>query len=71
MIIYTTIIYYYIERYFNDHLQGTIMSVCLMEDGTLLSASGNEIKAWDTYNDFSFGKARQVYEHNRSPNVIS
>ena len=40
--------------------QGPVSSLCLLEDGTLLSGGGNEIKAWDTNSNFRSVKSRQV-----------
>ncbi|XP_053379131.1 uncharacterized protein LOC123526739 isoform X2 [Mercenaria mercenaria] len=39
---------------------GSVMSLCLIEDGTLLSAAENEIKAWDTYYNFRAVKRRPI-----------
>lgn len=38
----------------------SIMSICLMEDGTLLTGSKHEIKAWDTNSNFKAVKTRQI-----------
>lgn len=40
--------------------KGTIMSLCLLDDGMLLSTSGNEIKTWDTNMDYRLGKSGQI-----------
>lgn len=34
--------------------------MCLLEDGTLITVSGNEIRAWDSNSNFVDVKTRQV-----------
>ncbi|KAL4221535.1 Echinoderm microtubule-associated protein-like 1 [Mactra antiquata] len=43
----------------NAH-NGTIMAMCLLDDGTLLTTSGSEIKAWDTESNFRPVKTRTI-----------
>ena len=50
--------YHFLRRLLS--LQCPISSLCMLEDGTLLSGAGNEIKAWDTNSNFRAVKARQV-----------
>ncbi|XP_052268743.1 echinoderm microtubule-associated protein-like CG42247 [Dreissena polymorpha] len=47
-------------RYAIQGHQGPISAVCVLEDGTLLSSSGSEIKAWDTNANFRSVKTRQI-----------
>ncbi|XP_052761033.1 echinoderm microtubule-associated protein-like CG42247 isoform X2 [Mya arenaria] len=47
-------------RYAIQAHQGSVASVCLLEDGTLFSASGSEVKAWDTNSNFRAVKTRQI-----------
>lgn len=39
-----------------------VLSLCMLEDGTLLSGGGTEIKAWDTMNYFKRVKERTIPE---------
>lgn len=37
-----------------------ITSLCILEDGTLISGGGSELKAWDTNSNFRAVKSRQI-----------
>ena len=41
-------------------VQKPVLSLCMLEDGTLLSGGGAEIKAWDSMNYFKRVKERTV-----------
>ena len=41
-------------------LQKTVFTLCVLEDGTMLSGGGSEIRAWDTFNRYSPVKHRMV-----------
>ena len=47
-------------------LQKSVFSLCMLEDGTLLSGGGNEIKAWDTMSAFKSVKERTVGTPNKT-----
>jgi len=41
-------------------MQKPVLALCMLDDGTLLSGGGAEIKAWDSMNCFKRVKERSV-----------
>ena len=48
-------------------MQKPVLALCMLDDGTLLSGGGAEIKAWDSMNCFKRVKERSV----RAPSRLS
>ncbi|KAK3594964.1 hypothetical protein CHS0354_019886 [Potamilus streckersoni] len=42
--------------------KGPVVALCMLEDGTLVSGSGTEIKAWDTNASLQDSRSRQIPE---------
>ncbi|KAL3861141.1 hypothetical protein ACJMK2_007210, partial [Sinanodonta woodiana] len=42
--------------------KGPVIALCMLEDGTLVSGSGSEIKAWDTSASLQDSRSRQIPE---------
>jgi hypothetical protein len=43
-----------------------VSTLCILDDGTLISGGGSDIKAWDSMNHYKFVKERSVGLHSIS-----